>query len=172
MGHFLFSRTDPFFRLNEEHLTFHLQYKHFGTFANRKCEELCNPKKSENMRHHFGLLKKIRPHCSQSSRENATPSSDTSPLASYKELRPLPKGSRFQISLFWTACFCFPTKMLHLNARLFPLKCSVSPKNVTELIDDDYHVEAILSILMNTNQPTKNLNSNVYKLMLFIERLF
>ena len=63
--------------------------------------------------------------------------------------------------------------MLHLNAPLFPLKCSVSPKNVTEMVDDDYHVEAlILSILMNTNQLTKNLNSNVYKLMLFIERLF
>ena len=63
--------------------------------------------------------------------------------------------------------------MNHLNVPLFPLKCSVSPKNVTEMVDDDYHVEAlILSILMNTNQLTKNLNSNVYKLMLFIERLF
>ena len=63
--------------------------------------------------------------------------------------------------------------MLHLNAPLFPLKGSVSPKNVTEMVDDDYHVEAlILSILMNTNQLTKNLNSNVYKLMLCIERLF
>ena len=63
--------------------------------------------------------------------------------------------------------------MLHLNAPLFPLKCSVSPKNVTEMVDDDYHVEAlILSILMNTNQLTKNLTSNVYKSMLFMERLF
>ena len=62
--------------------------------------------------------------------------------------------------------------MLHLNAPLFPLKCSVSPKSVTEMADDDYHVEVILSILMNTNQLTKKLNSNVYKLMLFIERLF
>ena len=63
--------------------------------------------------------------------------------------------------------------MHHLNAPLFPLKCSVSPKNVTETVDDDYHVKAlILSILMNTNQLTKNLNSNVYKSMLFMERLF
>ena len=31
-------------------------------------------------------LLKIRPHYSQSSRENATPSSGTSPLASYKEV--------------------------------------------------------------------------------------
>ena len=108
----------------------HLQYKHSGTFANRKCEELSHPKKSENVRPHCWLvtLLKIWPHCSASSRENATPSSDTSPLASYKEVRPPPKGSRFQISLFWTSCFCFPTKMLHLNAPLFPLKCSVSPQ--------------------------------------------
>ena len=118
-------------------------------------------------------LLKIRPHCSQSSCENATSSSYTSPLASYKEVPPPPKASRFQRNLFWTACFCLPSKMLHLNAPLFPLKCSVSPKNVTEMVDDDYHVEAlILSILMNTNQLTKNLNSNVYKSMLFIERLF
>ena len=53
----------------------------------------------------------------------------------------------------------------HLNARS-------PPKNVTEMVDADYHVAAILSILMNTNQLTNNLNSNVYKLMLFIERLF
>ena len=68
----------PFFRLNEEHFTFHLQYKHSGTFANRKYEELSYPKKSEN----------VRPHYSQSSRENATPSSGTSPFASYKEVPP------------------------------------------------------------------------------------
>ena len=30
--------------LNEEHITFHLQYKHSGTFANRKYEELSYPK--------------------------------------------------------------------------------------------------------------------------------
>ena len=64
----------PFFRLNEEHFTFHLQYKHSGTFANRKYEELSYPQKSEN----------ARPH-SSNSLENATPSSGTSPLASYKE---------------------------------------------------------------------------------------
>ena len=34
----------PFFKLNEENLTFQLQYKHSGTFANCKCEELSNPK--------------------------------------------------------------------------------------------------------------------------------
>ena len=33
-------------------------------------------------------LLKMQPHYSQSSRENATPSSDTSPLASYREVPP------------------------------------------------------------------------------------
>ena len=71
----------PFFRLNEEQFTFHLQYKHSGTF-NRKYGELFNLKKSEN----------VRPHFSQSSRENATPYFGTSPLASYKEVPPLGGG--------------------------------------------------------------------------------
>ena len=72
---------DPFFRFNEEHFTFHPQYKHSGTFANRKYEELSYPKKSEN----------ARPHSSQSSHENATPSSYISPLACYKEVPPTPQ---------------------------------------------------------------------------------
>ena len=38
--------------LNEEHFTFHPQYKHSGTFANRKYEELSYPQKSENARPH------------------------------------------------------------------------------------------------------------------------
>ena len=33
----------PIFSLNEEHFTFRLQYKHSGTFANRKYEELSYP---------------------------------------------------------------------------------------------------------------------------------
>ena len=69
-------------RLNEEQFTFQLQYKHSGTFANRKYGELFNLKKSEN----------VRPHFSQSSRENATPYFGTSPLASYKEVLPLGGG--------------------------------------------------------------------------------
>ena len=43
-------------------LYFYLQYKHSGTFANRKYEELSYPQKSEN----------ARPH-SSNSLENATP---------------------------------------------------------------------------------------------------
>ena len=67
--------------MNEEHFTFHLQYKHSGTFANRKYEELPYPQKSENVRPHSSNSIEMRPHSSQSSRENATPSSSISPLA-------------------------------------------------------------------------------------------
>ena len=59
---FYFYELTHFFRLNKEHFTFHLRYKHSGTFANRKYEELSYPKKSEN----------VRPHSSNSI-ENATP---------------------------------------------------------------------------------------------------
>ena len=38
-------------------------------------------------------LLKMRPHDSQSSRENVTPSSGTSPLASYNEVPPSPPGN-------------------------------------------------------------------------------
>ena len=72
-------------RLNEEHFTFtfHLQYKHCGTFANRKYEELSYPQKSGNVRPHPGNSIE-----NTTSRENATPSSGTSPLASHKEVAP------------------------------------------------------------------------------------
>ena len=49
--------------MNEEYLTFHLQYKHSGTFANRKCEELFLPQKSENVDPIFvNPDVKMRPH--------------------------------------------------------------------------------------------------------------
>ena len=63
--------------LNKQHFTFNLQYKHSGTFANSKYEELSS-----------SILLKMRPHDSQSGSENATPFSGTSPLASYKEVLP------------------------------------------------------------------------------------
>ena len=59
---FYFYWIDPFFRLNEENLTFHLHYKHCGTFANRKYDEQSYPPKSENVWSH-----------SSNSIENATP---------------------------------------------------------------------------------------------------
>ena len=59
-------------------------------FASRKHEELSYPKISENDCDPILVtLLKMQPHYSQSSRENAAPSSGTSPLASYKEV-PLP----------------------------------------------------------------------------------
>ena len=74
--------------MNEEHFTFHLQYKHCGTFANRKYEELSYPKNQKMCDPILVTLLKMRPHYSQSSRENATPSSGTSSLASYQEVPP------------------------------------------------------------------------------------
>ena len=57
--------------LNEEPFTFHLQYKHSGTFANRKYEQLSHPK-SQRMRDPIPVDPlKMPPHYSQSSRENA-----------------------------------------------------------------------------------------------------
>ena len=76
-----------FFKLNEEHFTFHLQLKHSGTFANRN-EELSYPKNQKMCDSILVALLKMRPYYSQSSRENVTPSSDTSPLASFKEVPP------------------------------------------------------------------------------------
>ena len=70
----------------EEHFTFHLQYKHSGTFANRKYEELSYPKNQKMCDPILVTLLKMRPHYNQSSRENATPSSGTSPLASCQEV--------------------------------------------------------------------------------------
>ena len=75
--------------MNEERFTFHLQRKHSGKFANRKFEELSYTKKSEN----------VRPHSSNSI-ENATPSSGTSPLASYKDRGTLPRGGLRNLLLF------------------------------------------------------------------------
>ena len=78
--------------MNEEYFTFHLHYKHSGSFANRKCEELFLPQKSENVRPHPVTPLKMRPHYSQSRRENAPLSSGASPLASYTEVSPPPRG--------------------------------------------------------------------------------
>ena len=84
--------------LNEEHFTFHLQYKHSGTFANSKYEELSYPKNQKMCDPFLVTLLKMWPHYnSQSSCENATPSSGTSPSASYKEV---PPGTR---DILWSA---------------------------------------------------------------------
>ena len=71
-------------------LLFICRYKHSGTFGNRKYEELSYTKTSKNVTPWLITLLKMRPHHSQPSRENATPTSGASPLASYKEVRPAP----------------------------------------------------------------------------------
>ena len=76
--------------MNEEHFTFHLQYRYSGTFANRKYEELSYPQNPKMCGPVLVTVLKMRPHYNQSSRENATPSSGTSPVASYKEVPPSP----------------------------------------------------------------------------------
>ena len=74
--------------LNKEHFTFHLQYKHSDTFASHKNEVLSYPKNQKMCDPILVTLLRMRPHDSQSSHENATPSSGTSPLASDKEVHP------------------------------------------------------------------------------------
>ena len=65
---------NPFFKLNEEHFTYHLQYKHSGAFANRNCEELSYPKNPKMCGpSSLVTLLKMRPHYSQSSVENVAP---------------------------------------------------------------------------------------------------
>ena len=139
MGKYLFLCIDPFFRLNEEHFTCRLQYKHSGTFAYRKYEELFYSKRSENVRPHsltsnsienatpciiVNPVVKMRPHRSQSSRENATPSSGTSPVASYKEVPPRVNNSlvaRKQISPL--LLFCIRNQVIiHLKSRWPPVR--------------------------------------------------
>ena len=54
---FYFYELTHFCTLNEEHVTFHLRYKHSGMFANRKYEELSYPQKSG----YLVTLLKMRP---------------------------------------------------------------------------------------------------------------
>ena len=83
---FYFYELTHFFRLNEERFSFHLQYKHSGsllTINMKNCLTPENPKMCDPI---LVTLSKMCPHFSQSSAEYVTPSSGTSPLASYKEV--------------------------------------------------------------------------------------
>ena len=48
---------------------------------------------------------------------------------------------------FCTSCFCFPTKMLHLNAPFFPLKCSVSLKKSLKCSDNAHYTNGFLKLI-------------------------
>ena len=89
-SHFLplLLRIDPFFRLKEKRFTFHMQYIHSGTFANRTYLELSCPQNHKMCDPILTTVLKMQPHYSQSSRENASSSSGTSPLAPYKKVHP------------------------------------------------------------------------------------
>ena len=75
---------------NEELSTSQLQCKHSGTFANRKYEELSCTKNQKMCDPILVIVLKMRPR-------NATPSSGTLPLASYKEVPP--PGLKWQLSV-------------------------------------------------------------------------
>ena len=79
------------------------EYKYSGTFAHRKYEELSHPKRPKMCDPILVTLLKMRPHYSQSSRENATPSSGTSLLPSYKEVTAPPdhRGEPPCIKILW-----------------------------------------------------------------------
>ena len=63
-------------------------------------EELSTPENLKMCDPILVTLLKMRPHYGQSSRENATPSSGTSPLASYKEVNsPLPHPWRMTLEI-------------------------------------------------------------------------
>ena len=51
----------------------------------------------------------------------------------------MPKTNMNLTAGFCTLCFYFPSKMLHLNAPFFPLKCSVSPKKSLKCSDNAHY---------------------------------
>ena len=80
-------------------------------------------------------LLKMQPHSSQSSRETATPSSGTSPLASYKEVPPPPPLGitlmRFQFKMLLKLLVNISLTNLknsYLNKSMLPLcRCTIRP---------------------------------------------
>ena len=44
-----------------------------------------------------------------------------------------------------TICLYLPTKMLHLNAPFFSLKCSVSPKKYRKCSDNAHYTNGFLN---------------------------
>ena len=83
--------------LNEEHFTFHLQKNILVRLLTVNIKNCLIPKIRKYDPILVTLLK-MRPHYRKSGCENATPSSDTSPLASYKEV-PSPPGYGVTVTL-------------------------------------------------------------------------
>ena len=78
----------------------------------KNCLSPKNPKMYDPM---LVTLLKMQPHYSQSSCENATPSSSTSPLASYRKYPPLPPGCSLDIKKP-----CYERKSISCRLTLMP----------------------------------------------------
>ena len=76
-------------------------------------------------------LLKMRPHYSQSSGENATPSSDTSPVASYKEVPPLPRVDSIEN---WCITVLLQERMIYWLLLIGIKLCFVSNSKVWALL--------------------------------------
>ena len=88
LGTFYFYELTHFFKLNEEHFLFSYSTNILLLLLTVDMKNCLTPKHPKMCDPILVTLLKMRPHYSQSSRENATPSSGTSPLASYKKVPP------------------------------------------------------------------------------------
>ncbi len=52
---------------------------------------------------------------------------------------------------FCTLCFCFPTKMLHLNDPFCPLKCSVFPKKSLKCSNNAHYTNDFFNMVLTVN---------------------
>ena len=111
----IFNELTQFLDWMKNRFTFRLQYKQIGTFANINMKNCLTPKNPKMCDPILVTLLKMRRHCSQSSRENVTPSSGTSPLASYKEVPPPPE---VPIRMRWTPTWCLLTKLYQFELNL------------------------------------------------------
>ena len=68
--------------LNKEHFTFHLQYKHSDTFANRKYDDLSYPKNQKMCDPFDKTLLKMRAQGTGNQPWKGDPSTGTSQIAS------------------------------------------------------------------------------------------
>ena len=75
-------------------------------------------------------LLKMQPHYSQSSRENATPSSGTSPVASYREVPPPPPGGEGLVRRI-----CVETSSRNLEKREQKWVVALTPEQCKHLND-------------------------------------
>ena len=131
LSHFLFLWIDPFFYIDWRTLYFFICGTNIRlrllTVNMKNCLTPKNPKMCDPI---LVTLLKMRPHYSHSSRENATPSSGTSPLASYKEVPHPPPPARNNGASLYTA---FRTSSTVSIKQLLCLKMDVKCLNFKQL---------------------------------------